>query len=271
MESTPVRSVSPAAPYLGGKKNLADQLCQLIETTDHVTYAEVFVGMGGVFLRRRSRPKVEVINDISRDVSTFFRVLQRHFVAFSEMLRYQVASRAEFERLIDTDPDTLTDLERSARFLYLQRMAYGGKVTGRSFGVDATKPSRFDVTRIVPMLQDLHERLSGVVIERLPYGEFITRYDKPGTLFYLDPPYWNGETDYGPDVFSRDDFETLAARLQTIEGKFIFSINDVPEIRALFDWAVLIPVSHRFSIAGGAGTEANELIITSDLGHKKLL
>jgi site-specific DNA-adenine methylase len=40
------------------------------------------------------------------------------------------------------------------------------------------------------MLADIHERLAGVVIEQLPFDQFIARYDRPGMLFYLDPPYW---------------------------------------------------------------------------------
>ncbi len=55
--------------------------------------------MGGVSLRRPSRPKVEAINDASQDVATFFRVLQRHYQAFLDMLKWQVTSRAEFARL----------------------------------------------------------------------------------------------------------------------------------------------------------------------------
>jgi DNA adenine methylase len=35
-----------------------------------------------------------VINDWSEDVATFFRILQRHYVAFMDMLRWQVTSRA---------------------------------------------------------------------------------------------------------------------------------------------------------------------------------
>jgi DNA adenine methylase len=125
------------------------RLCQIIDATPHVAYAEPFVGMGGVFLRRSRRPKCEVINDISEDVATFFRILQRHYVAFMDMLRFQLTTRAGFERLMRTDPSTLTDLERAARFLYLQRTAFGGKVVGRNFGVDVMdSPARFDVTKL---------------------------------------------------------------------------------------------------------------------------
>src|SRR3546814_13932379 len=101
--------------------------------------------MGGVFFRRRSAPKAEVMNDYSRDVATLFRVLQRHYVAFLEMMRFQITSRAEFERLTATDPNTLTDLERAARFLYLHRNAFGGKPSGQNFGVSMERTARFDV------------------------------------------------------------------------------------------------------------------------------
>lgn len=260
----PVTPVRPAAPYLGGKRNLAKRLCELIAATPHTLYAEPFVGMGGVFLRRTAKPKAEVINDISGDVVTLFRVLQEHYPYFIDMLKWRLTSRAEFERLLGVNPETLTDLQRAARFLYLQRTAFGGKVKGRSFGVNPSGPGRFDVTKLEPMLADLHERLAGVVIERLPYASFIARYDRPGTLFYLDPPYWACETDYGEGVFCRTDFARLAEQLAGIQGRFVMSINDRPEIRDLFSRFKIEHVELNYSVSG-APTSAKELIITGPI------
>ncbi|MBZ6377345.1 DNA methyltransferase [Pacificimonas flava] len=261
---TSVDAVRPAAGYIGGKRNLAKRLVTRIEQVPHTLYAEPFVGMGGVFLRRTARPKAEVINDISEDVTTFFRILQRHYVAFLDMLRFQLTTRAGFERLQRTDPSTLTDLERAARFLYLQRTAFGGKVNGRSFGVDASSPARFDITKLGPMLEALHERLAGVAIERLGWSEFLSRYDRTSTLFYLDPPYFGCEDDYGPGVFDPADFERLAAQLQQLNGRFILSLNDLPETRAIFaafDQEV-VPVS--YTVGGGAkAVKRTELVISN--------
>ena len=260
----PVEPALPIAPYIGGKRNLARRVCQVLETIDHDGYAEPFVGMGGVFLRRQHAPKVEVINDLNRDVATLFRVLQRHYVAFLEMLRFQLTSRAEFERLIAIDPDTLTDLERAARFLYLQRTAFGGKIAGRNFGVSSDRPGRFDITRLGSMLEAVHDRLAAVTIECLPWERFIPRYDRPGMLVYLDPPYWGSETDYGRAMFGRDDFAALAAVLQGLKGSFLLSINDVPEIREIFAWAQLEEVETTYTLASGRGAKrARELLITS--------
>lgn len=259
-------SVSPPAAYIGGKRNLAKRICALIDQIDHLTYCEPFVGMGGIFLRRAHPAKVEVINDISLDVITLFRILQEHYPYFIDLLRFRVASRAEFDRLIRTDPATLTDLQRAARFLYLQRLAFGGKINGRVFGVDARSPARFNVTKLEPMLAEIHERLAGVIIERLPYADLITRYDKPETLFYLDPPYFGCEDDYGPGVFGRADFAAMAAQLADIRGRFLMSINDRPQIRETFAGFQLTPIQTTYTIgtkSAGGGQPAAELLISN--------
>lgn len=262
---TAVSPVSPAAGYQGGKRNLARRICKLIAATDHDGYAEPFVGMGGIFLRRPVRARVEVINDISGDVATFFRVLQEHYPYFIDMLRWRVASRAEFERLRDLPADRLTDLQRAARFLYLQRLAFGGKVTGQNFGVSSGHASGFNLTRIEPMLADIHERLAGVTIEQLPFDRFIGRYDRPGMLFYLDPPYWGCENDYGADVFARSDFDRLAAQLASARGQFILSINDKPAVRECFAAFRIRPIDTTWTI-GTKETRAGkvgELLISN--------
>ncbi|MFV0408530.1 MAG: FlgD immunoglobulin-like domain containing protein [Paracoccus sp. (in: a-proteobacteria)] len=66
---SPVSPTSPVAPWLGGKRNLAKRICAIIDNAPCSAYAEPFVGMGGVFLRRAARPRAEVINDRGRDIA----------------------------------------------------------------------------------------------------------------------------------------------------------------------------------------------------------
>lgn len=256
-------SARPLAGYVGGKRQLAGRVIAAIERQPHDLYCEAFVGMGGVFFRRRAAPKAEAINDLSRDVATFFRVLQRHYQAFMDMLKWQVASRAEFERLVAQDPERLTDLERAARFLYLQRLAFGGKIVGRTFGVDPNGPARFDITKLGSMLEAAHERLAGVWIECLPWRDFIARWDRPGALFYLDPPYWGVEHCYGRGMFARSDFAALNEALKGLQGAFVLTLNDVPEVRSLFRWARIEEASISYTLPGMAARKAaREVIIT---------
>lgn len=257
----PVKPVRPVAGYIGGKRNLSARLVDRIGAIPHRCYVEPFVGMGGVFFRRTAKPKAEVINDISRDVTTLFRLLQRHFQQLLDVLKWQITSRDDFERLVRVDPDTLTDLERAARFLFLQRLAFAGKVNGRNFGVSTSGPARFDLTKLVPMLEEVHERLASVVIERLPYEKLIPRYDRTDTLFYVDPPYWGCTDDYGRGVFSEADFNRLSDLLRGAKGRWIMSINDVPAIREIFAWATVEPVELSYRVSG-AVTLGRELILS---------
>ncbi|MCG7520835.1 DNA adenine methylase [Ruegeria sp. Ofav3-42] len=257
-----VSPAAPVAPWLGGKKVLHKAIIDRIDRIKHDTYVEPFVGMGGVFLRRTWKPACEVANDLNGEITNLFRILQRHYPQFLEVMRFQVASRREFERLRKTEPATLTDLERAARFLYLQRLAFGGRV-GAVFGVSAGHSPRFSLAKLEPILDAAHERLDGVVFENLQWEEVVSRWDGAGTLFYLDPPYWGGENDYGKNMFERADYERMADALSDIKGAFILSINDVPEIRECFAAFHLEPVSLKYTVSQSGATDAKELIISN--------
>lgn len=261
MELEAVKPVRPVAPWVGGKRALSRIIVDRIDATPHRLYAEPCVGMGGIFFRRRRRPTKEVVNDINQDVVLLFRWLQRHYQQVLDVLKWQICSRAEFKRLLATDPARLTELERVARFLYLQRTTFGGKLRHQAYGSTRTSGARFDLTKLVPMLEDVHERLCGVDIECLPYQEFISYYDTVDTLFYIDPPYYGNERDYGDGVFSRDDFALLRGLLDGIKGRFMMSINDHPAVRDIFAGFDMEEVALNYRLSGKV-TPARELIIT---------
>lgn len=257
-----VKPVEPLASYIGGKKLLAKTIVPIIEKIPHNVYAEPFVGMGGIFFRRTKRPKCEAINDINNELVNMFRMVERFPDYLADMLKFKICSRAEFKRMLATPPLLLTELERAVRFIYIQKSAFGGKVRNQAFGVDLSRV-RFNSGRVIPQIQALHERLSSVYIECLPYAEFIKRYDRADTLFYLDPPYWGSEKEYGKDFFSRADFAELAKLLKVIKGKFIMSINDVPEIRAIFKGFYIKEVNTRYTTGTQSGKQATELLISN--------
>ncbi len=255
-----VKPINPIAPYLGGKRLLAKTIIPLIDKIPHNIYCEPFIGMGGIFFRRTKKPKCEAVNDINSEIVNMFRMVERFPDYLADMLRFKICSRAEFKRMLATPPLLLTELERAVRYLYIQKNAFGGKTFSQVFGV-ALERTRFDSERIIPQIHMLHKRLAGVYVECLPYQEFIKRYDRPDTLFYLDPPYWGCESFYGKDFFSRADFGELAKLLKGIKGKFIMSINDVPEIRAIFKGFHQKEVNTRYTAGTQSGKKAAELLI----------
>jgi DNA adenine methylase len=71
-------------------------------------------------------------------------VVRHHPEALLSEMRLQLVSRDDFRRLRAAHPNDLTDIQRTARFVAVQRMAYGGKPDCSSFPVRPSHPKTFD-------------------------------------------------------------------------------------------------------------------------------
>jgi len=131
-----------------------------------------------------------------------------------------------------------------------------------NFRVDKYSGARFNITKLEEILEAVHERLAGVVIENLPWQNFIERYDWDGMLFCLDPPYWGNEADYGKNLFNQDDFHLLAITLAEIKGHFIMSLNAVTGVYKTFTDFSIEEVNCTYSIASKGSKALKEVIIT---------
>ncbi len=156
----------------------------------------------------------------------------------------------------------MTDIQRAARFLYLQKMAFGGKVDGQCFGTATTSRPRFSIFTLEQDLAEAHFRLSNTYIEHLTWEKVIDKYDRPHTLHYLDPPYWQ-TGGYGVE-FGFEHYEMMATLAREVEGALIISINDHPDIRRVFDGLHMKSVDIRYTVGGADGCKAKELIIWND-------
>jgi DNA adenine methylase len=243
---------------MGGKSLLAKRIIERIP--EHSCYVEPFCGAAWV-LFKKPESRVEVINDINKEVINLYRCLQWHLEEFIRYFKWVLVARDEFERLKRAAPDTLTDIQRAARFYYLQQTCFGGKITSLNFGYGSTAPSRLNLLRIEEYLSAAHLRLARVYVECLPYAEVIRRYDGQDTFFYVDPPYWDCENYYGPDIFSREDFTALATQLAGIQGRFILSLNDTPGVREVFNGFAIEAVQTRYTCSNGKQKPAGEVLI----------
>ncbi|WP_034641996.1 DNA adenine methylase [Desulfovibrio inopinatus] len=246
-------------PYVGGKSHLAGRLVDAFP--EHTTYCEVFGGAAWVlFTKQPSR--FEIVNDINNDLITFWRVVKYHLEEFYKELKFVLASRlwwTEWKTQLATGG--LTDIQRAARFFVVQRQTFAGRVYGQSFRTGARCKPAFNLLRLEETLSQAHIRLSSVTIEHLPYEKCIERFDRPETLFYIDPPYYNCEDRYGKDIFAKSDFTTLATQLSRIQGRFVLSLNDTPEVREIFQQFEITPVQARYTCKPGPVETAHEVII----------
>lgn len=246
----------PIIPWIGGKRKLAETIFPLFP--DHQCYVEPFCGAAALFFLKQPS-QVEVLNDINGDLVNLYRVVKYHLEELYRQFKWALTSRKNWEWLQATPAETLTDVQRAARFLYLQKLAFGGKVDGQSFGTATTSRPRFNIFTLEEDLAEAHYRLAGTTIEHLHWREAIRRYDRPHTLFYCDPPYWQVEG-YGVD-FPWEEYEALAAAAKEIKGQMLISINDHPAIRELFAGWPVVEIDHKYTVGGGcAGKNCVELV-----------
>jgi DNA adenine methylase len=172
-----------------------------------------------------------------------------------------VRSREWFGILKATDPRTLTDVQRAARHLYLLKNSFAALVRNPNYSINVSQPPSFNLERLPEVIEQSHKRLMRVQIESLPYEEILKRFDRPTTLFYLDPPYYDREL-YNYNL-KPEDFATLAERLRLLKGKFLLSLNDVPEVRALFKGFSIREIEFHYTAQKHAGRRYKELIITN--------
>lgn len=250
---------TPILPWIGGKRRLAKTILPLFPA--HECYCEPFCGAGAIFFLKTPSHS-EIINDINSELVCLYRVIQHHLEEFTRHFKWSLVSREMYKWLQETPTQGLTDIQRAARFYYLQKLAFGGKVTGQNFGTSAVSPPRFNLLRIEEDLSAAHLRLSRTCIEHLDWRQCIIKYDRPSTLFYLDPPYWQTEG-YGVP-FPIEQYQVMADLMRTIKGKAILSINDHPDIKAIFTGFVIKTVELSYTVGGTKNrVTRKELIVKS--------
>ena len=116
---------TPIIPWIGGKRRLARHILPLFPA--HGCYVEPFCGAAALYFMK-DPAKAEVLNDINGELVNLYRVVQHHLEEFLRQFKWALTSRQIFKWLQATPPEPLTDIQRAARFFYLQKNAFGGKV-----------------------------------------------------------------------------------------------------------------------------------------------
>ena len=218
--------------WVGGKKALREEVVRRFPLY-YERYIEVFGGGGWVLFHKNPGNDFEVYNDFNGLLTNLYRCVREKPDLLINSLRYVLNSREDFERVrraLDTRRRA-TDIQRASWFYQIIRYSYASALT--SFG---SQPH--DMWANFPLIEQAHRRLAKVVIENKDCVKLIRQYDRPVSLFYLDPPYHATEGYYqniGENGFTEKDHIRLRDTLLTMEGKFLLSYNDDEFIRDLYN------------------------------------
>lgn len=240
--------------WIGGKKALRKKILEQFPDS-YTRYVEVFGGAAWVLFAEERKTELEVYNDVNGQLVNLFRCTKYHPEELQKELRFLLMSREMFFDCIEQqDMRGLTDIQRAARFYTIIKESYGSGM--KTFGCCVRK-----IQDNIMYLTEVSKRLEQVVIENRDFEDILKTYDRPGTLFYLDPPYYDAER-YYPDRFNPEDHIRLRKALERINGKFLMSYNDCSEVREMYQDFKLISVQRQNNLAiGTTNSRYKELII----------
>lgn len=214
--------MKPPFSYYGGKQKLAKMIISLFP--DHNLYCEPFVGGGAVFWNKPPS-NVEVINDTNKELVNFYRMVKQEYVALESEIKISLHSRDLHRKaqVIYHYPDMFSEIKRAWAVWVLANQSFSSMLDS-TWGYDIKAPatSKKIANRRNSFTDEYAIRLQQVQIECADALRIITSRDRPNSLFYLDPPYYNSDCGHY-DGYTIEDYENLLKRLSTIEGKFILS------------------------------------------------
>ncbi|MGZ8220894.1 MAG: DNA adenine methylase [Methylobacter sp.] len=231
--------------WVGGKSRLRKFIIPLFPS--HTCYVEPFAGAGWVLFGKEPSA-VEVLNDIDQEVINFFRVVKSNPEALIDAFEFELVSRAEFDRLAMLDTSQLNEIQRAHRFYYIIMAGWGGELKHPRIQTSISDGGHGNrligaIKTLQARLRPVHARLSTVLIENLDWQKCVDRYDREGTLMYLDPPYPDNKCNYFHNMRNAGDHELLANRLQKTKCKWILSSYDKEDVRSLYPDSFIIPIS----------------------------
>ncbi len=257
--------MNPPLRWAGGKRRLASSIIE--HMGEHKAYIETCCGGAAVFWAKpREVSTAEILNDADGELINFYSVLHKTGKKLSKEVDSMPYSRKLFNQIRASRPRG--SFNRAVRFWYINRVAFGGKRSGVSFGVKASNRVHVLPQSILGELDATIERLRGVLFEAVDVVRLIKLYDRPTSLFYVDPPYLGLSQSYAC-CFDGADHDRLAEALAQVKGKFILSYNDCSEVREKYSGLRIVDLTTRYSLGrnsaagkkAGASGQAKEVLI----------
>ncbi len=207
--------VMPVVKWVGGKRQLLGDMMPLFPKRI-TSYCEPFFGGGAVLFKLQ--PSTAQINDINSDLIAMYRVIRDSVDELIEELGKHPNEAEHFYSVRDWDRDKdwynrLTDVQKAARLIYLNKTCYNGLFRVNNAGEFNTPFGHYKNPNIVnaPTLKAVSNYFQNaqLTFSCTDYAEVLATISK-GTFVYLDPPYDPVSSTASFTGYSRGGFDRTA-------------------------------------------------------------
>lgn len=252
--------IQPFLKWAGGKRQLMNEIkANLPKDIKELKYYEPFVGGGAVFLELE--PKKAVINDYNVELINVYNVIRDNVDELINLLKVYKEKNSQdyFYEIRELDRkseiyENMSDIEKAARIIYLNKTCYNGLFRVNSRGEFNTPYGKYKNPNIINevVLKAVSNYLNSsknIKIMSGDYKDSLKRITKK-SFVYLDPPYWkisdsSSFTGYTMNGFTREDqieLRNVCKELDKKGIKFMLSNSDTPLIRELYEEFHIISV-----------------------------
>lgn len=232
--------VTPLIRWAGSKRRLLPHLADYWAAKEHARYIEPFAGSGALFFHLQ--PKKALLNDINVDLINTYGVLAKQPEDVHRIVSAMPSDEVYYYKVRAWDPSSLSDIDRAARFIYLNRYCFNGIYRTNRKG-DFNVPYGAKKAGALPSLQKFLAAASLLRRARfssLDFEKFLDASVSRDDFVYLDPPYAVANRrvfrQYDPNTFGTEDVDRLSSLLELInkrKASFVVSYAYSAEIKPL--------------------------------------
>jgi DNA adenine methylase len=239
--STNITRAKPVLKYAGGKQQMLDILLSKAPKK-YNKYIEPFIGGGALFFALT--PKDAVIADSNPELINVYKVIANNVEALISALEEMKTDEKSFYTVRAQKPETLSDVGRAARTIYLNRTCFNGLYRVNRKGEFNVPYGRYSNPTICDAvnLRLVSSALQNVEIIHDDYKKVLSEQAQPGDFIFLDPPYlptskYSDFKRYTKEQFYEEDHEELAKevrRLQELGCYVLLTNSNHPLVHELY-------------------------------------
>ena len=218
---------NPILRWAGSKKKLLPILLKNVPENIN-RYIEPFCGSACLFFALK--PASAILSDINQDLIHTYKQLKKHPIILHRLASSYSADNKEYLRIRALTPESLSSMDRAARFIYLNRYCFNGVYrTNRKGQFNVPQGSRTGAFPEAKHFLRCSRALKNADLASCSYQDIVGQVEK-GDFIYLDPPYAKENSrnrgEYGPNSFEYKDLPRILEELKDIDrkgGTFLFS------------------------------------------------
>jgi len=255
-----------AKPFLrwaGGKQWFIMEILNLTKNLEYNNYYEPFLGGGSIFFALK--PKKAFLSDLNFELIETYKMVRWAPKKLTFYLKNYSNTEEEYYKIREKQPKS--NVERAARFIYLNKTSYNGVYRVNRNG-DYNVPYGFRKKYNIDETNFLNVR-SVLRKVKLTHGDFtcIEKNIVKNDLVFLDPPYTvshndNGFIEYNKKLFSLDDQKRLSELIDFIKSKeayYIMTNAAHDEIKKIFNKGDRIIELKRSCTIGGLNSKREKI------------